>query len=162
MVTVIREETAPAMTMKAEIELALVLPAGPLPLGQHIVLTGVLRNVGREPVCLNMRASVPEDVALHVSWGGRALPYRQREHARRAQPTDLVPLPPASIASFNIVLSDFFDLTRPGRYTVSAHYRSADEVSRLRSVYPGMRLAHAQFCGRLASEEHLLEPIPEP
>jgi hypothetical protein len=111
----------------------------------HVLLV----NDGNDPVTVNNRFAVsspsgPGEISfLIIDPSGERLPFGARVNVGRAGPDDVATIPSTGVVATTIDLVDYFDLSEPGTYRVSATYRSlgvavdGDGGSALPAVWTG-------------------------
>ncbi|MFI7483392.1 hypothetical protein ACH9EU_13385 [Kocuria sp. M1R5S2] len=91
----------------------------------------LLVNDGEDPVTVNARLAVsspggPGELTFSVIGPqGEPLPFGARVNLGRPGAEDVATIAPAHSAGSEVDLVDYFDLSEPGTYRVSAAYRSA-------------------------------------
>ena len=109
----------------------------------------LLVNDGDHPVSVNDRFAVsspggPGELSFSIiDPSGERLPFGARINLGRAGPDDVATVAPGGFVATTVDLFDYFDMSEPGMYRISAAYTSvrpeedADDYSPLSGVWTG-------------------------
>jgi hypothetical protein len=118
------------------LELKVSLGQGPFHAGEEMGATVTLRNAGSEPVTVNGRlalnaAFAPKDyrdVALLVSDPqGAPVPFEAKVNIGSPAARDFKTLQPGEAVQHRYDLASFYDLQKPGTYSLQAVYQNQSE-----------------------------------
>jgi hypothetical protein len=123
----------------------------------------LLINDGDDPVTVNNRFAVsspggPGELTFTVLGpDGEPLPFGARVNLGRPGPEDVAPVRPAGCVGTTIDLVDYFDLSEPGTYRITATYRATGGRLDDEDLGDDLDTPPGVWTGTLESEEVSIE-----